>query len=147
MSMRKGASVSQLFAERRFPVAARILRLLSKRFMADLPGVIDTADENVFQEGAYLVSPGLVNKGGWPIAAGHTCGLIDISATREFHLNRMNPAGRLAIMARRPAAAKAPVRDMAECRSAATRLYVTDKANARRAAIVGSYVQIGQRAS
>jgi hypothetical protein len=107
--------------------------------MADPPGVIGAADENIFHKGARVVSSGFVKRG-WPIVAGHIWWLIHICAACEFHLNRMNPVGRIAIMTRRPAATKTSIRDMAELRSAATRLYITDKVFACRAAIIGSYV-------
>src|SRR5690242_2286571 len=106
MSMRSGASVSQLLAVRRLPVAAWILRLLSKRFMTGFPGEVDASHKDVFQKGPQIVCVRLPDQCRRPIVLAHALGLLHIAAAGDLHLNRMNAMGGIAIMARGPAAAK-----------------------------------------
>src|SRR5262245_47175493 len=99
MSMRSGASVSQLRAEIRVPVGAGMVRSLSIRM-----GEVDTPAEHVAQCDPQLGGEYVVERSR-PVGAGECARwLLQVAAHGQLHLHGVDAGGGVAVVPRDPAA-------------------------------------------
>src|SRR5690606_36314952 len=111
--MRSGASVSQLFAERSVPRAARTMRSLSMRVMR---GRLRVGSSDEFEAGLKDVAQRCLHGfreslvvGAWPVAFADFGGLLHIGAAGELHLDGVDTFLRPPVIAGDPAAPEAAV--------------------------------------